>query len=420
MKKFSKIVSLMLAAVLVVSAFSMSALAFDDGRNYEPVAGSSITFNKYLIVPVTSSIPAIEFNFEIAAGSPRSADTSDNSVMQVLAGVTPDAIRVGSAVFTEGMATSTTTDATMDVARTDRRNVVFGENEKFAVTTVSLDFSRVAFNEPGIYRYIITETANAEHAAAGFVHDDDVDRVLDVYVTDDGEGNLVVSAYVLHKNDEDVVIGTNMGSDDVDANGDRLADKTDGFTNEYNPDLVNLVFKKEVYGNQASRDKVFEFTVSLENLAPGKAYVVSLADDGDDNTVDGNAPATSGTNSATIAANAGKTNVTSITADAEGKVTQKFYLAHGQYIAIRDLPQEAVYSVTENAEDYKSEAATVANFTDPVSGIMGSADKYTSYKNTRNGIIPTGVVLTVLPGIALIGVSAAGIVLSRRNRKNED
>lgn len=121
------------------------------------------------------------------------------------------------------------------------------------------------------------------------MHDNDVDRVLDVYVTDNN-GTLEISGYVLHKNESNIAISSTMGSNDVMSEGEPLDDKTDGFTNEYKS--KDLVFKKEVVGNQASRDKYFEFTLKLENVGNENTFTVSIADDNDPNTTDGKADAT--------------------------------------------------------------------------------------------------------------------------------
>lgn len=255
------------------------------------------------------------------------------------------------------------------------------------------------------------------------MHDNDVDRVLDVYVTDNN-GTLEISGYVLHKNESNIAISSTMGSNDVMSEGEPLDDKTDGFTNEYKS--KDLVFKKEVVGNQASRDKYFEFTLKLENVGNENTFTVSIADDNDPNTTDGNADATSGSNNATITANRGKENVLTLTSDASGEITRKFYLQHGQSIAVRGLPLNAEYTVTENAEDYKSTGASVTGYTDATSGdigIVAGNNKVvkTSFKNERQGIIPTGLFTIVGPAIAviLIALIGIGIVLMGKRRKEE-
>ena len=207
-----------------------------------------------------------------------------------------------------------------------------------------------------------------------------------------------------------------MGPADVQTAGDALDDKTDGFTNEYVS--KDLVFKKEVVGNKASRDKYFEFTAVVDNINDADVFVVSIADDGNEFTTDGDADATSGTTTATIAENRGKTNPTEVTG-AQLKTGVKFYLQHGQSIAIRGIAPNATYAITENAEDYKSTASAVTNYTNPTQtnsdsvsagniGTIAGENKavMTSYQNQRDGIIPTGVITKSLV------IAAAAVILS--------
>lgn len=424
-----KIASL-IAAVLLVALMAVPVSA---ATTYAPIAGTNCTFNKYLIMDEGDTVPNVTFAFTIVPGNGRSLDTSDNSVMEVLAGIgTPT---VSSVTFAPGDATILFADAPetdTDVRRSasDRATglaastgVELEAGEKYAKKTVTVDFSTVNFTEPGIYRYIITETADTDHASAGIMHDNDIDRVLDVYVTDDGTGNLVVSAYVMHKNDSDVKIGSNMGSEDVTPANVKLADKDDGFTNEYNS--KDLVFKKEVQGNQASRDKYFEFTATVTGLNTNDQFVVSIIDDSNANTTDGNADATSGTNSATRASNQGKANPTVVTG-AELNTGVKFYIQHGQSIAIRGIAPNATYTITEDAEDYKSTPSVVTGYTDATTGVIGTVAGtnkvvMTSYKNERDGIIPTGILLSATPWIIVGLVVVAGIVFfAIRSKKKYD
>ena len=375
------------------------------------------------------------FSYTIAAGTAISTDTSSNTEFQVDAGVDADKVTITDTTFAPRATTYTSVQTgDIDVTRqaSDRATGLTADTgvefetskgEQYAVQNATVDFSGVTFVEPGVYRYIITETASTTNAAAGIMHDNDVDRVLDVYVTDNN-GTLEISGYVLHKNESNIAISSTMGSNDVMSEGEPLDDKTDGFTNEYKS--KDLVFKKEVVGNQASRDKYFEFTLKLENVGNENTFTVTIADDNDPNTTDGNADATSGSNNATITANRGKENVLTLTSDASGEITRKFYLQHGQSIAVRGLPLNAEYTVTENAEDYKSTGASVTGYTDATSGdigIVAGNNKVvkTSFKNERQGIIPTGLFTIVGPAIAviLIALIGIGIVLMGKRRKEE-
>lgn len=421
MERLTRMIGAMGLAAALLIATSVPALA----TTYTPVNGTSCQFTKYLIMDAGDTVPNVTFSFTVAPGTPISADTA-GSKMEVMAGVGSPTIADIS--FSNTDTTSTTAGPTdIDVQRlaserasglTATTGVEFNasEGEKFATKTATVNFSAVNFSQPGIYRYIITETANAAHEAAGIMHDNDVDRVLDVYVTDNGSGTLVVSSYVMHLTASDVTLNTTMGSSTPTPSSD-LTDKTDGFTNEYN--TKDLKFHKEVSGNQASRKKFFEFTVTCTNVTDADSFVVSLSDDSNANTTDGNASAVSGAaeTGGTIAANANKTNPTTVTG-ADLKAGQRFYLQHGQNIVIRGLPKNATYTVTENKEDYKSEALSGKTNTGVI-GTVASANKIAEagYLNTRNGVIPTGVFLYAGIGVVLVVLAILGFVFTRKNRK---
>lgn len=437
MKTIKKLccVLLVFAVVMSLGVTAFAENKYENSAGLTPVDGTSLTFKKFLIIGAGDNVPNVTFSYTIAAGTAISTDTSSNTEFQVDAGVDTDKVTITDTTFAPRATTYTSVQTgDIDVTRqaSDRATGLTADTgvefetskgEQYAVQNATVDFSGVTFVEPGVYRYIITETASTTNAAAGIMHDNDVDRVLDVYVTDNN-GTLEISGYVLHKNESNIAISSTMGSNDVMSEGEPLDDKTDGFTNEYKS--KDLVFKKEVVGNQASRDKYFEFTLKLENVGNENTFTVSIADDNDPNTTDGNADATSGSNNATITANRGKENVLTLTSDASGEITRKFYLQHGQSIAVRGLPLNAEYTVTENAEDYKSTGASVTGYTDATSGdigIVAGNNKVvkTSFKNERQGIIPTGLFTIVGPAIAviLIALIGIGIVLMGKRRKEE-
>lgn len=437
MKTIKKLccVLLVFAVVMSLGVTAFAENKYENSAGLTPVDGTSLTFKKFLIIGAGDNVPNVTFSYTIAAGTAISTDTSSNTEFQVDAGVDADKVTITDTTFAPRATTYTSVQTgDIDVTRqaSDRATGLTADTgvefetskgEQYAVQNATVDFSGVTFVEPSVYRYIITETASTTNAAAGIMHDNDVDRVLDVYVTDNN-GTLEISGYVLHKNESNIAISSTMGSNDVMSEGEPLDDKTDGFTNEYKS--KDLVFKKEVVGNQASRDKYFEFTLKLENVGNENTFTVSIADDNDPNTTDGNADATSGSNNATITANRGKENVLTLTSDASGEITRKFYLQHGQSIAVRGLPLNAEYTVTENAEDYKSTGASVTGYTDATSGdigIVAGNNKVvkTSFKNERQGIIPTGLFTIVGPAIAviLIALIGIGIVLMGKRRKEE-
>lgn len=419
-----------MTALMAATAFAgvgTSVLAAA-GTNYgTTIEGTkTTTFDKFLVMDKQANVPNATFTYAVTAGNAKAYDVAGKK-FQVLAGVDADKITMagvgGTAeaaaaantiVFRQGDG-SDTHDTTKDAYVKD-----LAAGKKYALKTATLDFSAVQFTEPGVYRYIITEDGTNQ----GITNDADLTRVLDVYVNDasaDVDGTftkkLTIAGYVLHSNVDDepnVSAGENFGS-----TGAYTDKKSQGFTNSY--DTSDLTLRKQVTGNQASRDKYFEFTLNIAAAQPNTKYDVVIDD----------ADATSKANAATIDANAGQTNVTSITTDGAGKATQKFYLQHGQQITIQGLAKDTTYTVTENTEDYKSTANTkdtpvVDTKADteaaPVDGTIVSTDLTTGFLNTRDGVIPTGVIMAVAPFAVVTILGGAGVVtmVMKKNKKEDE
>lgn len=398
------------------------------GTNYgTTIEGTkTTTFDKFLVMDTQANVPNATFTYAVTAGNAKAYDVAGKK-FQVLAGVDADKITMAgvggtaeaaaaanSIVFRQGDG-SDTHDTTKDAYVKD-----LTAGKKYALKTATLDFSAVQFTEPGVYRYIITEDGTNQ----GVTNDADLTRVLDVYVNDasaDVDGaftkKLTIAGYVLHSNENDepdVAAGDDFGS-----TGAYVATKSQGFTNSY--DTSDLTLRKQVTGNQASRDKYFEFTLNIAAAQPNTKYDVVIDE----------ADATSKANAATIEANAGKANVTSITTDDAGKAIQKFYLQHGQQVTVQGLAKDTTYAVTENTEDYKSTANTKdtpvvdtkANTeAAPVDGTIVSTDLTTGFLNTRDGVIPTGVIMAVAPFAVVTILGGVGIVtmVMKKNKKEDE
>ena len=393
-----------LASVFTLATVAMlqPMPAMAAGTNYGTVTGGTktTTFDKYLVMDKQANVPNAEFSFEVSAGVAKTYDLNGKTI-EILAGVDADKVTVQGTekdkiVYEPGDATAQDDNALV-------KNYDKGINQKYAKKTATLDFSACRFTEPGVYRYIITETGTNQ----GVTNDEKTTRIVDVYVTDDSnntEKKLTIEGYVLHTDSDDIASGDNNGSEGTNPNG-----KGQGFTNSY--DTSDLTIRKGVSGNQASKDKYFEFTVKITGAKAGTKYDVDIT----------NADATSGSNAATIGANSGKANVTELIADANGNVEQKFYLQDGQEIKIQGIAKDTKYEVTENPEDYKSTDAGVTDYTDATTGKVKSTDLKTSYLNTKDGVIPTGVVMAVAPFAAITILGGAGIVrLSMRKKKDDE
>ena len=391
MKRFTKIM-----AILMVTALIMGIAAISASAAYNPVEGDNTTlsFNKFLIVEENARIPAITFSYSIAPGTAIAADTQNNRPA-ILAGVgTPS---VDSAVFATGESTVSTVQ-TGDA-------VTLESGEKYAKKTVAVNFDDVTFNQPGIYRYVITEDMTDTNNKAVSYDTQTTGtagtRYLDVYVEDVND-QLVISEYVMHETAD---------IPNVQTDGAPAADKSSGFVNEITSH--ELSFGKEVTGNQGSKDKYFKYTLTISNAQANTTYEVNL-------TGAETAPTkTDATKYTTMS------NPSTITTGSHGVVTEYFYLKDGQYITIKGLPEGYLYELSEDAEDYTASngiaAVNNANstaYSDPVVNTTGvNADIKTGFTNDRTGIIPTGVLLTIAPfaiGILLFGALIIFIIAKRR------
>jgi pilin isopeptide linkage protein len=396
------------AAAVTMAATMLAPLASAESTfSYTPVAGGTFDFNKYLVMERDAYVPNTTFRFTIAHGT--KLDPVAGTSMEVLEGLgTPT---ISSAVF----AATDTTKAEADTLHALVAARPLAATEKYALHTVTVDFSSINFPEPGIYRYVVTEQDNTE---PGVVIDEKNIRTLDVYVTDNGSGTLSVEKYVLHKDNHNsaaVPAITTYGSDGAEV-------KSDGYINEYV--TKDITVGKTVTGNQASRDKYFKFTVKLTNVGAGNKFDVDLAD--------AQASIAANPNSATKGLEEGFTNPALLTADANGAIEQIFWLQHDQSIKIHGIPMRASYEITEDQEDYKQIANAAGTFVDSqtnlndaASGKIGDtkaeiADKAVGFTNQRQGNVPTGVLLSIAPFAGAAVAGAAGVLAFAKKNKKDD
>ena len=396
MKAKKKLIALITVMLMVI----MTVIPVSAGTTYTPVAGAAdeAKFKKYLVMKDSLDVPAVEFEFSITPG----AGVSENGKMEVLPGIV--GATVGTAQFTATDTTYTT------VQNVDISVGTLPNGYKYAKKEVTVDFSACQFPEPGIYRYNITE--NPYTGALDSVIEDQsgITYYMDVYVVDDGNGTLSVDGYVMHSDPGAPDLSTNNGSGQVSSNGTAVADKVDGFVNTY--DSWDLYVGKTVEGNQGSRDKYFAFTIKVSGLDPDQELAIDLQ----------NADSAAGSNPATTVTG---TNPTTMEANADGDATATVYLQHDQYVVVKGIPLNKSYEVTEDAEDYKSEAINTTinsiTFDDATSGTGIQADIHTGYTNTRDGIIPTGILLSATPWILIGVVVIAGLAFfAIRSRRKYD
>lgn len=386
--------------LLLVSLLALPVSA----ANVAPTTNLQRTFNKYLVMDANANVPNVEFEFEITAGSAVNATTG--SSRSIYAG--NDALRVeGFPVLkVDGAGNTATAKVNFAAGDTTYNRVQDGDilvldgEEKYAKKTVTVDFTDVDFNAPGIYRYIITEKAGVTQQ--GISNDKTNTRTLDVFVEYENaeQGTLKVSNYILYPD-------TKTDTSSVEQNT-----KDDGFTNTYT--TYDLTLAKTVTGNQGDRDKYFVFTIKITGAVEGTVYTVDLSGADERPTVDG----------------VQQTNPETLTAT-EGSVTDTYYLKHGQSIVIQGLTSDTAYTITETGYSTDGYTTTYAidggdavtgNATPSQDNTMNGDDHTVTFTNDKQGTVPTGILLETAPYLILGAVVVAGLVVlfaTRRRRSRE-
>lgn len=398
-RRFMTVMVMLLAIALLTSTAAISTSAATT------ITGGTVNFTKYLVVDDDANIPNTTMSFAIAPGT---AIAATNSTIAVYAG--PTGATVGTVTFAP-------TDTTYTTVQTGD-DVTLASGKKYAKQTGAIDLSGATFTEPGVYRYVLTETSATDTA----VGTDPTPLYLDVYVTSDDSGNLTLSSTVLHTSNAAPARNNDSGSADVVADDDAVADKTTGFTNTYPTNTIT--FSKDVAGNQASRDKYFQFTLTLTGLTEGNTYTVDLSD--------ADASIAANPNAATTVITSAVTQPATLTAPAGGTITQVYYLKNGQSISVLGLPEGASYTILENEEDYtpavvvtgdvdasdEDESSITANH--QAAGTLDSndGDITAAFTNTKDGIIPTGVIIAMAPfAIGLFVFAAVVIFIVAKKRR---
>ena len=460
-------------ALAAVSMIGVTAFADEAGSvietvssaEYASVTGGTVKADNRLSMRSDANVPNVTYTYTIANGTAQTGETDGD--LPVYAG--------SDKTVTNGMM-PTLVDAGPAASESDKSNKVSfavgqstknSENGKYADSSLTVDFSKVEFKEPGVYRYVLTQEPTK--GVRGIVDDTDPTRVLDVYVENASDQtaaspDLKVAGYVLSNVDE---------KDAVKADGtSQSSTKKNGWQNSYN--TVNLTIKSTVSGNQASRDRYFRYTVTISGAAAGTKYDVDLSNADSETKTNGFSQArhtnpssiTAGKSSTAeavpvkakgqrevrafaagallpiddqvLVADAGGSSANS--SDAEGTVTQDFWLRHGQSITIKGLPKTATYSVTEDKDDLDQNGYT-ASLTDKKgdtlngdgSGspavVMDSSTKVAdgavtedtalTIDNHKEGAVPTGILIDYAPYIVGIVLAAAAVVVLTVRKKRQ-
>ena len=428
MKKWmKKITALSVASMTVFGLGTMSLLnvkAASPVTNQTPATITTINLRQFLVMKSTAHVPASYGVYTITGGTAVSAKDNDGTY-QVFSGTPTSDLTtspvegtptVGTAdatinkspltvkftgAETPSSAAGTTTDALSNTSISD--NVTLASGYSYVKMDVPVNFTGVTFKEPGIYRYVITlkdyhgYNQGGTGIDASFVIDNET-KTLDVYVTTASDGSLKVSEYILRN--------------DVTSTSPKLA----GFVINYK--TVDVDISEIVSGNQSRASQTFGGEVRLFYFPKGMTFDVTTT-------------------------STDKTNNTSgaITVDSTADITTlKYNLKQGEHYTIKDFPVGATlhcyinktelsktgYSISVNSE--KSTASTSLNpsGTSEYYTYTGTVNLPTATEGTtvdvvfeyhKDGTIPTGIIVTVVPYATVAVAGFAGLIFLIRRKK---
>lgn len=348
------------AATMVLALVGVAAPAWAEGQSTNPqlsVTEGRVTITSKLTMDKYAVEPNADFKYTIA---PAEASELTNTGMPATAGVEGAVSLSPSSVnySAEGLSSEDNADG---VTKTIT-----------AQMSVSLVTSR--FAAPGIYRYKITQTP-PELDGLNVVYKE---LFLDVYV-ENGNSGLVAKGCTL---------STAAGS----------GSKISGFENKYV--THKLTITKVVAGNQGDKNKDFEFTVTIKG-ADGETYKYGTV----------------------------KNGVTTMNKTAtKSGATFTETLKHGESVIVYGLSSEDKFAVTEadyHGDGYKT-SYKIGDGTNSTEGssiaeeAIGAYDTTVIFTNTKDATVPTDVIRTVAPYVAIVAFAAVmGVVFfrPRRNRR---
>lgn len=280
------------------------------------------------------------------------------------------------------------------------------------------------FTEAGEYEYTVTETQTADPAVADGEHEKMImskaEYTMDVYVTENTEGNLVIDNIIVKKMRDDKGYDaqgtkvTDIGDTDTNGfnftntyvqeagTGDKPSTPGEDYTNYGSLNVSKTISVPE--GVQADANKEFDFTATFK-----------FPDGTDANALGGV-----------------KGNGTDITLKQDGTYT--FKLKTTEKMKFTGVPVGTKISVTESATpNYKGSAAVVINGAaqDTVTASkydeaitvseksLGQKQNTVDVTNTYNYVPTTGIIMNTLPYvlmIALCGVALIAFVGFKRRR----
>lgn len=326
----------MLASFTAIPAFAEAGIA-------------SIELQKIVTTDGNTYAPATTFAFTVENGAAADDFDDGENIVDVTAGVT-------------GGLTGTTIASTPDTDALTAGSYTFEGS-------LAIDVSK--FDEPGVYHYVVEETAGSYEGITYSTERYDVY----VYIVNGTDGLQADAAIAF-----------------VDGEKKDLV-----FTNDYGKDnngTHDVIVTKNLEGNLANMSDTFSFDVSVAGNE-GEVYKVVY---------------TQNKASATTFVTSGDTITLSGIGDEDT-------------IHIYGLSANDTYTVTEKDGTTKGYTVTDSDSESAdgtVSGKVTVDGTTATITNTKSASTPTGIVMDVAPYVLLVVVAAAGCLVFLRKRNNED
>ena len=268
-----------LTTALVIGIFSVSSLAASMGNGGVVETSDTVLNIPKSILVVNSDYnqsysPDITYTFTVTPSANLSRVTDSNGTsVAVQAGVANGVSTSASVDFDPSLVTSTGTSLSEEVT---------------ANLVLSVDLTK--FEQPGIYRYTITDTTSIEALYnAGIVRASDYDttRELDVYITRNATtGTLGVDGYVLLDEIPGTVVESTLKSPGYVENGDIVKIVNPG--EDGTPGTADDVITYEVADPSVSVDRYITYNLEVTKTVTGSMgdtsnefpFAITLADAG--------------------------------------------------------------------------------------------------------------------------------------------
>lgn len=358
MKNFKSLAALTAASMISLASVATPIFA-EDTPNPNPTFATSVTTKDGL---VTASNSTIEY-----AIAPATEGVQVNYNGSAAGGTVFKGTDVQTVGITMGAAT--------------QQDEVTSLN-KIEYSNVTVNIANPGnFPGAGIFKYSITPTTTGTETDNKSIDINEQQFDLYLYVGYDSNNQLAVLRHWF----------TTPGSD-TKLNQDEVV-----FTHTYNPNPLKVT--KTVTGNQGNKEQYFDFKVTVTKPA-GQTLNAKLGN---------------------VAANPTHN-------EDDTKYTYNFTLKDGEEFIIDGLTGDDIYSVSETPLGYeasyiKTVGATTgskveADHIDNVTATDGM-DEEVAFTNHREGTVPTGILMTAAPYVAVVGLGGVFAGMFFR-RKRED